>query len=129
MKANQENNQDDVLKKVVNENFQEDGLASNFTHQLMGKIDALESQKEHKPLMTWWAWLIIAGSFVSAIVLAFLFGAFPKEEIIYFEEEIANYSNEADTYVLLALGVLTFIFVERLTNYLKLLKDLNKPSA
>ena len=72
MKAEEKDLKDDILSEFVNDNQKKEGMSSNFTHQVMGKIYHLPVRSE-KPLMSWWAWTIVSVSFAISILLAILY--------------------------------------------------------
>lgn len=110
---------DEMLSKAVNESFNEDGLSSNFTHQVMGKIDQLEKSPKRKPLVAWWAWIIIGGSFATALILAILNAPMPEERTIVIEDNVYDTYSEISTYLPYVLVGMAIILFERIINFRK----------
>lgn len=129
MKAKKEELKDEDLKQLLNKSFKEEGISSNFTYQVMQKIDALEKSPIHKPLLPRWAWIVIGTSFCCAILLAIFLGDPGQSQLPDVKNQVTTINEQYSQYALLGFGILALIFIERLLNYLKLLKDLNKPSA
>ena len=92
---------DEMLSKIINDGFKEDGLSSNFTHQVMGKIDQLENSKVNKPLIPWWGWIIMVGTFGAALVLTILYTEMPKEST-YVIDDVENNYNQYKNYIIIA---------------------------
>ncbi|MBD3636962.1 MAG: hypothetical protein HUJ25_06415 [Crocinitomicaceae bacterium] len=112
MKAEDKDLKDEILKEAVNDGFKEEGLSSNFTHKVMENVNQLESVRKNKPLMPWWAWLITAGMFVSAIVLALIYAPMPSEPRIEITTDIQNVYGEYSSYIGIATLILAVILID-----------------
>lgn len=117
MKAENEELKDEMLSKAVNDGFNENGLSSNFTHKVMGKIDQLENAPKRKPLVAWWAWIIIGGMFGAAIILAITNTSMPDQANIVVDPEVYETYSEYSSYILAAMGVMAFFLIEQIIDY------------
>jgi hypothetical protein len=98
----------DQLKKLSTD----EQLSSNFTHQVMQKIEAVQQTEPIKRLVPIWAWFIIGGSFFGALLLSIIYAPLPDEP--FMNSNISDYQEELMKYTGIVIAGLFLYFSDTL---------------
>ena len=117
MKAENEDLKDEMLSKAINDGFKEEGISSNFTHQVMGKIEQLEKSPKSKSLLPWWGWILAIGPIVFSFIYAIIAMPYPEESTITISEDVSSTYSEYSQYAGFVLIAMAVILVDQIIKY------------
>lgn len=115
MKSQDKELKDPFLSQNLDKSDQS-GLSSNFTHQVMSQLEGKKPAPKVTPLFSWWAWLIVGGTFATALVLTFT--QIPLPDLSELTEvkstKLSFYVKEIIPYLGLTFVLLAIIYAEQL---------------